>query len=463
MLLGFVAVVISIGLAYAVNVIAGLVFAALASVALMSIAVRDRHGSSWVERTGIRVAHLYATRTGATLHQGGPISRLGQYTLPGILADTDLTEHLDGHGDPFALVHTPRTDHYAVTIEAHPDGASLIDADDQVANVDRWGRWLDFLAVEPGILQVQVTIETAPDDGHGLRAELDATTAADAPQLARTVLAEIADTYPTGSATVRSWVTLTFAGNTRAAAAMGAALAPRLPEITAKLAETGAGVCTLVDGQQLCEAIRIAYDPAAAPMFAAAAAGGHQVMLRWSAIGPPAADNRWDHYRHASGVSVSWAMTSILGAVNADGLGPILRPHPAVARKRVALLFEIRDAGKAPGVAAADVRAAEARKATKRKPSAADSRDLESAEITAHEEAHGHSLVDVAVIITATVRDLDALPAAEAAIDMLGPASRLQLRRENGAHAAAFAQGLPGVGLITTAHSVIPRPLRESL
>ncbi|HZM64789.1 MAG TPA: SCO6880 family protein [Nakamurella sp.] len=467
MLLGFVAVVISIGLAYGVNVVAGLVFALLSSVALMSIAVRDRHGSSWVERTGIRVAHLYATRTGATLHQGGPVSRLGTYRLPGVLADTDLTEHEDAQGNPFGLVHTPRSNHYAVTIEAHPDGASLIDADDQVANIDRWGRWLDFLAVEPGILQVQVTIETAPDDGHGLRSEIESTMSADAPDLARKVLGEIADTYPTGSATVRSWVTLTFDGTTakrtRDADAMGAALAPRLPEIVGKLAGTGAGACTLVDGQALCEAVRVAYDPASSPMFAAAAAGGHQVMLRWSAIGPPAADNRWDYYRHASGVSVSWAMTSILGAVNAEGLGPILRPHPAITRKRVALLFELRDAGKAPGVAAADVRASEARAAGKRKPSASDRRDVESALVTADEEAHGHSLVDVAVIVTATVRDLDDLPAAEAAIDMLGPASRLQLRRENGAHAAAFAQGLPGVGLITAAHSVIPRPLRESL
>ena len=203
MLLGFACVVISIGLAYAVNVIAGLVFALFSAVALMSIAVRDRHGSSWVERTGIRVAHLYATRTGATLHQGGPVSRLGTYRLPGVLADTDLTEHEDAQGNPFGLVHTPRSNHYAVTIEAHPDGASLIDADDQVANIDRWGRWLDFLAVEPGILQVQVTIETAPDDGHGLRSEIESTMSADAPDLARKVLGEITDSYPTGSATVR--------------------------------------------------------------------------------------------------------------------------------------------------------------------------------------------------------------------------------------------------------------------
>ncbi|HEY5149267.1 MAG TPA: SCO6880 family protein [Mycobacterium sp.] len=467
MLLGFAAVVISIGLAYGVNVIAGLVFAMIAAVALMSIAVRDRHGSSWVERTGIRLAHLYATRTGATLHQGGPISRLGTYRLPGILADTDLTEHVDAQGNPFALVHTPRSGHYAVTIEAHPDGASLIDADDQVANVDRWGRWLDFLAAEPGILQVQVTIETAPDDGHGLRSEIESTMSPDAPALARRVLGQIADTYPKGSASVRSWATLTFAGavgkRQRDSDEMAAALAVRLPEIVGKLAGTGAGVCSMVDGQQLCEAIRIAYDPAAAPMFAAAAADGHQVMTRWDSIGPPAACNQWDHYRHASGISVSWSMTSVLGAVNAEGLAPILRPHPAITRKRIALLYEIRDAGTAPGVAAADVRASEARAAGKRKPSASDRRDIESALQTADEEAHGASLIDVACLVTCTVREMADLPAAIAAVDMLGPASRLQLRREDGAQAAAFAQSLPGVGLVTAAHSIIPRQLRESL
>jgi len=185
-------------------------------------------------------------------------------------------------------------------------------------------------------------------------------------------------------------------------------------------------------------------------------------VLRWDSIGPPAADKAWDHYRHASGVSVSWTMTNILGSVHAEGLAPLLRPHPAIARKRVSLIYEIRDAGKSPGVAAADVRAAEARAAAKRKPSAADRKDIASAIQTADEEAHGAGLVDVSAVVTATVLDPADIADAVAAVDSLGPAARLQLRRSDGQLGVGLAQGLP-VGLVTAAHLVMPRQLRESL
>lgn len=465
----FAAAVVGIVITVLGSIVYGLVFGAFAGLALMAMSVRDRHGVSVLERGSIRLAHLRATRTGATLYRSGPVSRLGSYQLPGVLAQTELTEWEDAQGNPFALVFTPRPNHYAVTIECHPDGASLIDADDAAAMVDRWGEWLSFLAFEPSVLQAMVTIETAPDDGHGLRGEISSTMSQAAPDLARQVLGEIAESYPLGSATVRSWVTITFDGvarkRARDADAMGAALSVRLPEIVAKLTATGAGMCSLVDAQSLCQAIRVAYDPAAAGIFAAASATGERRpwMMRWDSIGPPAADNAWAYYRHASGVSVSWSMTNVLGRVNAEGLAPLLRPHPAISRKRVSLIYEIRDPGKAPQVAAADVKAAESRVELKRKPTAADKRDVHSAEATADEQAHGHGLVDFAIVVTATVRDVDDVPAAVAAIDSLGPAARLQLRREDGGHAPAFAQGLPGVGLITGAHSIVPLALREKL
>ena len=82
---------------------------------------------------------------------------------------------------------------------------------------------------------------------------------------------------------------------------------------------------------------------------------------------------------------------------------------------------------------------------------------------TANEEARGHPLVDFAVVVTATVRSTDALAQAEAAIDAAGPAARLLLRREDGTQAAAFAQSLPGPGLVTSRHLAMPASLKEAL
>lgn len=54
-------------------------------------------------------------------------------------------------------------------------------------------------------------------------------------------------------------------GKPRKAADMGRELASRLPGLTATLQATGAGAAHPLSAQELCEAIRVAYDPAAAP------------------------------------------------------------------------------------------------------------------------------------------------------------------------------------------------------
>ena len=59
-----------------------------------------------------------------------------------------------------------------MTIECFPDAASLIDENTAAGQVDQWGELLSFLAYEPGLLQVMVTIGTAPDDGAGIHAEV---------------------------------------------------------------------------------------------------------------------------------------------------------------------------------------------------------------------------------------------------------------------------------------------------
>ncbi len=250
------AAVIGIVLTINVNLIAGGVWGVLAGAVLLAIARRDRHGLSVLERTGARAAHGRAVRRGTAVYRSGPLTRLGKYRLPGVLADTELTEHEDTTGSPFALVHTPRPNHYAVTIECHPDGASLLDAADTAENVDRWGEFLSFLAFEPGLVQAMVTIESGPDDGTGLRAEAEARASTDAPALAGQVMQEILGSYPAGSAAVRSFVTLTFTAvdgkRARTAEQMGSTLAHRLPPIVSRLSGTGAGQAIPLDGQGLC-------------------------------------------------------------------------------------------------------------------------------------------------------------------------------------------------------------------
>lgn len=451
----------------------GLGFGAIAGLALLAATTPDQHGRTAFQKLGAVVGHRTEVAKGANLYKSGPMSRLGTYRLPGLLAQTDLTEHQDAAGTTYGLIGTPATNHYAVTFEAHPDGSSLLADDDLAANVDRWGQFLAVLAHEPGLVQVMVVVESAPDGGPGLRREISANVAAAAPQVAQDVLAEVARDYPVGSATVRTFVTLTFDGRQlmsrgrlrkRTADEMAGALSARLPELAGKLAGTGAGACELLDGQALCQVVRVAYDPAAADALADSVARGERPwLMRWDSIGPAAADAQWSYYRHSSGMSVSWSMTEVMGAVHIEGLLPLLRPHPAIDRKRVAIMYEPMAPAASPVTAAANLSAAEFRVNTSRKPSVRDQQDLAVAKATAEEEARGHPLVDFAVIVTATIRDTDQLAQAEAAIDAAGPAARLLMRREDGTQAAAFAQSLPGPGLVTSRHLSVPASLKEAL
>jgi hypothetical protein len=166
------------------------------------------------------------------------------------------------------------------------------------------GQWLAALGDEPGVVAVSATIETAPDSGTRLRREVEGNLDDGAPPVARAMLREVVDTYPAGSATVRAMVAVTFSGAARGlgrgrrADEMARDLAGRIPWLGNALHATGAGAARPVSAQRLCEVVRTAYDPAAARVFDGARSRGELAGLRWSDVGPTAAQAGWDVYRH---------------------------------------------------------------------------------------------------------------------------------------------------------------------
>ena len=96
------------------------------------------------------------------------------------------------------------------------------------------------------------------------------------------------------------------------------------------------------------------------------------------------------------------------------------------------------------------------------KPAARDSLAVRAAAATAAEEASGAGLVNFAMLVTATVTDVDRVAEAKAAIDTLAATARLRLRVVHGAQPAAFAAALP-LGLILPKHVRGPATMRERL
>lgn len=443
---------------------------AIAAVILLMV-TRDGDGRSVIARVSNRAGWFVSRSRGSNLYRSGPLGRTewGVYQLPGIAAATRLTEHTDSYSRPFALLYTPQTKTFAVVIGTEPDGAALVDQDQIDLWVADWGHWLANLADEPSLEAASVTVETAPDSGRRLRREVETNVDPNAPEFAKAMLGETVVTYPAGSSTVKAYVALTFAAaprkgaKVRTADEMARELAARLPGLTATLQATGAGAAHPLSAQELCETIRVAYDPAAATLIDDAHADGEVPELLWTDVGPSAAQSSWDGYRHDSARSVTWAMTQApRGNVQSGVLARLLAPHRDIARKRVTLLYKPVDAARAAGLVEADLRAAEFLASSTRKPQARDTLAVRAAAATASEEASGAGLVNFGMLVTATVIDPNKEQDVRAAIDNLSATARVRLRPVYGSQDSAFAAALP-LGLVLTKHLQVPSTVREKM
>lgn len=392
----------------------------------------------------------------------------GRHTLPGLLAASHCYRARDAYDREFGLIHIPTTGHYTAVLRADADGASLVDRDQIDEWVAGWGSWLAGLAHEPGLEAATVTIETAPDSGERLRAEVDRITDPDAPELARRVLAETAQTYPAGSAATSTRVALTYhaarSGGTRSTADMAVDIGTRLPALADALAAAGAGGARPLDAGELADIAYTAYDPTTA-VDADRARHEGGTGLDWQAAGPSAQRESWDRLRHDSGLSVTWAMEEApRGAVLSSVLTQLLGPHHDVPRKRVTLVYRPHGPGAAAKLVDEDLRDARFLASRRQVARARDDRDVRAALQSTQEEAAGAGLVRFSVLVTATVDgdDPDAYRQACSTVGDLASTARLRLRRCYGAQSAAFAAGL-GLGVVLPAHLMIPTELREEL
>ena len=438
--------------------------------ALLMLMTKDKHGQSSLQRLSTRIGWQRAKMARHNVYRSGPLGRTawGKFQLPGLAAASQLSEYQDSYGRPFALLFYPSTRHFTVVINAEPDGASLVDEDQVDVWVAHWGQWLASLGHEPGIVAASVTVESTPDTGIRLRREVTHNLQDGSPAIARAMLAEVIQTYPEGSALVNARVALTFKGTDRQGKRrkeedMGRELASRLPALTQSLTSTGAGAARPVTAQELCETVRIAYDPAAAVLIDEARSQGISPELQWTDAGPAGAQSFWDKYRHDSAWSVTWQMSQApRGEVFSSVLSQLVAPHPDIDRKRVTMLYRPLDAATSARMVEADKRNASFRATASARPSARSLAEARAADRTAMEEARGAGLVNFGMIVTGTVMSVEQLPDMIAAIDNLGATARVLLRPAYGSQDSAFVAALP-LGIVLQSHLSVPAGIREAL
>jgi hypothetical protein len=447
---------------------AGGAIAGVLALALIPLLIRDRHGRTLLQTAIARFAWTRGRRARQHIYRSGPLSIAahGTFRLPGLAAATAMYEAQDSYGRPFGLLETPAAGHYTAVFEAAGDGAALVDQAQVDTWVAYWGAWLASLGHEPGLAGASVTIETAPDPGTRLDEEVSGQLDPAAPGLAREVLREVVRAYPTGSAQISARIAVTYSaaarpgGRRRGREEMAREVGTRLPALGAGLGNTGAGEARPMTATELAEAVRIAYDPAAQSLVEQARTAGGS-GLDWVNAGPAAAQEAWDHYLHDGAASITWGMTEApRGEVLSSVLQNLLAPHRDITRKRVTISYRPHDPAAAAQIVDRDQRDARFQTGTARR-AARVVVDVEAADRSAREEARGAGLVRFALLVTATVAAAEDLPAAAAAVEVLGPAARLRLRRMWGSQAAAFTAALP-VGIILPDHLQVPQAIRDA-
>jgi len=418
-------------------------------------------------RTRSRREHQY--RAGA-LAAAGSSGGDGGCPLPGVLADTVALSGGDGYGTAFVVLFHRPSRLYTVVLRCRADGDSLADVETVETLVAGWGAALAGFGHEPGLAGVTVVVDTAPDPGTRLAAEVNGRAAADSPPVARAVMAEIVAAFPATSSENTAYVAVTWtadgiARKARRPADVVVEVGRRVPGLTNALTAAGGGTVEPLTEVELAEVLRVAYDPACALTLARAridAPAGTGLSL--AECGPLAAQESWGGYRHDSGRSVSWLMTRPPhGVVHSDVLHTLLEPHPGFARKRVALLYRPHSPARASSIAEADVATAAFGAAGVNGRTTAVSRTRVRATERAEEEvAAGAGMTRFALAVTVTIAPGGDVDQATTAVENLAANARLRLRRADGAHAAAFATTLP-VGFLPWVHTAVPDTVRDLL
>ena len=181
-----------------------------------------------------------------------------------------------------------------------------------------------------------------------------------------------------------------------------------LPGIETALAGCGVAVQGRATLDWLTGRCGPAFDPAAARPHPPGAHADHASCWRGRTRCRSPRRRSWDHYRHESGVSVTWALREApRQAVDAAVLAPLVAPGPYA--RRVRWLYQPYPADQAAAKVEAQVTAGQIRRAwaarTRRDETQRDRDDRDRALQAAREEAAGAGVGRFTLYITTTVTD----------------------------------------------------------
>lgn len=458
----FGAVVVAMATAVLAGVSAALVVAGVETALLAPLAV-ERGGRSGYETGIIMLQYLRGRRRKENIYRSGVFSRLGSARLPGILARSTLWEGVDSAGWRFGMIHVPQHDLYTVWLRCWPQGSQNVDQPMVDQWVGSWGQFLASLGGQADVVAITAVIATVPDTGDRLAAEIDELTRPDAPEMARAMMAELAETLPTDTVQLDTWCAVSFRATTpqrrRIADEQAVEIGRRLPGVVTALTDAGVRARPMT-ADEVTAVLRRSYDLAAETDLERAAATSEGHGLGWQDAGPIAYDEHKGFLEHDGAVSVSWEMgTAPEGNVDERVLQRLLAPNPELPRKRVALVYRPHAAADAAEIVDTDYKdALVASQSTKGVVSAHATLRVGATAQAREEQARGHGVTRFHVLITCTEPEGGDLPTLDALTKDLSTQARLKIRRCYRYQAAAFAASL-GAGILLPEMSGTPKAM----
>ncbi|MEU6965103.1 SCO6880 family protein [Streptomyces chrestomyceticus] len=414
--------------------------------ALFGLAAARRHGMSALAYYWAKLAWRRAARAEATSYRRLLLPYPYALDLPGVGASSTLIKaHDPTTGRPVGVVHDRTSGHMTISTLLAPGGSLMAPTGAVQSSLRTWSSVLDAMSTDDQIKGASVTIQITPGAGEALGDDVRARRDPHAPLLAKTLISELVRTTPHATASVAPWMSVTV--DPTATANPPSDLAEQVAEAikvvdSLDLSGTGTDIerrCTDIDLRRL---VRSAYDPA---VFNARDA--EFADLSWAECGPQAADDGWEEYSHDGGVSISWVLREMpRRPIPYSVLLPLLAPGRY--QRRITLAYRVLDPYEGEAVLEREISHAEQReRATaevKGRAKWSQRADTQRARRAAAQAAGGSQVVDWTLMVTATARSTDELPAARQELARAVKATRgIRMRPAYGAQAAVFAAGLP--------------------
>lgn len=390
------------------------------------------------------------------------VTPLGTCKLPGLQGASKLYQAHDAYLRPFGLLSYSSPNQYTVVLESVAEAPGGVGPDQLEEWARQWDRSIGVLSGKSELAAAAVTLDAVLIEG-GQTLEMtrqwwtesngfdwifgDADPAEMLAEVSRPPVrlrARIALTFSTAERVRQS---------RRNVEEMATEIGRRLPGLSAGLQMTENGPARPLTGAEIAEAVRVAYDPSIGGWLAQARHEGGS-RIRWDQAGPIDSQEDWGHYRHDGAYSVTWTMSqSSGGGTFAAAIAQWLEPDPAVAEKRVTLLYRAPTPAAGDDGVDSDTSGGNGRRRARR-AQAAPTPD------TSNPWLNEPRLTRYGLLATATVTHRDDLRYASAVVNELPSRARVLMRRVYGSQASAFVTALP-LGVVVPDRLSLPQGTRS--